>query len=170
VLAVHRLLQLGAPADSRDEGGWQPLHHACMHSSRVDLVRLLVGAGASVNAKTPDMDTPFHFACCRGSANIVECLLPQADLLAANQDGMNGLLLAIAYVSEWFHWLDCCCVVVVWLLCGWTQGRSRVFLFCCMSFAVALFSVKFNSALLPFSLSLPLSSRTVFGFCFTGPT
>jgi hypothetical protein len=47
--------------DEPDEFGWTALHYA-VHSSAVDIVAALCGAGANVGAVTIDGSTPLHYA------------------------------------------------------------------------------------------------------------
>uniref|UniRef100_A0A8C5UBM4 Uncharacterized protein n=1 Tax=Malurus cyaneus samueli TaxID=2593467 RepID=A0A8C5UBM4_9PASS len=69
--AVKVLLQGGASINQAEE---TPLHIAVLHNKRA-LVRLLIGAGANINAVTEDFVTPLHIASQRGNATVARLLL-----------------------------------------------------------------------------------------------
>ena len=77
---VELLLDVGASphVTTYDEVELTPLHLACIGSSRaVDMVRLLLDAGAEVNAVALDNSTPLGFACSLNCAHpdTIEALL-----------------------------------------------------------------------------------------------
>lgn len=56
---VARLLALGVDANAADSGGWTPLHYAA-RMKNVEVMRLLLDAGADPNALTAEMHTPLR--------------------------------------------------------------------------------------------------------------
>jgi hypothetical protein len=66
---------MGADVDARDHAGWTPLHEACNHG-KYSAARVLVAAGADVNAAGgDDDDTPLHDAASGGNERLVLLLL-----------------------------------------------------------------------------------------------
>ena len=66
---------------------WTALHEVA-HNGYTDIVDLLLGAGADVNGRDLDGETPLHAACSQGHAAMVEALLQHgASLDAKNVDG-----------------------------------------------------------------------------------
>ena len=64
---VARLLKRGAnPNESEDELLFSPLHYAAAHSS-VEIVQLLLAAGANLEAKDFEGFTPLETACLHGN-------------------------------------------------------------------------------------------------------
>jgi len=76
-------------------GGYTPLHNACVRD-HLDMVKLLLNAGADVNAKNIHGNTPLHPACRhKFSMDIVKLLVDAgADLKATNLDGETPLMYA----------------------------------------------------------------------------
>lgn len=83
-----------------DIQGRTPLHTAAMNQSP-ECIRLLVAAGANVNAKDDNGDTALHFAI-QGSGSALQALLDadDIDLNAQNDDGQTPLLKAEAESEE----------------------------------------------------------------------
>jgi ankyrin repeat protein len=96
VEVVGLLLERGADVATKGSNGLLPLHIAVMRSP-VAAVRLLLDAGASVNARcTPDGDTGLHFACGRGNVEQARFLLERgADATLTNRSGKTPLALAV---------------------------------------------------------------------------
>ena len=90
---VQLLLKRGADANALGSGGRTALHWA-VGMNKLDLVRLLLEAGANVNAKAPalaDM-TPLHVAASMGHPEQVELLLKhKADKGEKSSDGKTAL-------------------------------------------------------------------------------
>ena len=69
------LLDNGAAVDARDERGYQPLHVA-VSANEVACAKLLVWAGAPINAVGNDFLTPLHHvASTSGNMELVEVLI-----------------------------------------------------------------------------------------------
>jgi ankyrin repeat protein len=74
----------------------QPLHSAAALGD-VEACRLLIAAGADVNARQAGEHTPLHEAALTGSSALVELLLAAgADTAATNSDGSNARAFATA--------------------------------------------------------------------------
>ncbi len=79
----------------RDNSGKGLLHHAVARWTPI-MTATLVEAGADVNMRTTEGDTPLHLAAAAGKTDIVRYLiLRDADLLATNKLGATPLELAI---------------------------------------------------------------------------
>ena len=66
----EKLGAAGAGVEETDGDGWTALLLACDHcegEAGAAVVRLLVGGGANMEARTPDGDTPLHRACIKAS-------------------------------------------------------------------------------------------------------
>ena len=73
--------------NSVDEYGRDGIHMAA-GNSHVEIVKLLVEAGASVGTENAEGSTPLHWACLNGHVKIVEYLLDKgAKLSACNKTG-----------------------------------------------------------------------------------
>jgi ankyrin repeat protein len=99
---VKLLLDAGASPRTANAQGMTPLHNACCAScrwmhGRIETVRLLLAAGADVNAATNRRNTSLHMAAYwRGSIGVVDALIEAgANPLAAALDGMTPLDIAI---------------------------------------------------------------------------
>jgi uncharacterized protein len=78
----------------RDDLGYQPLHLAAWHG-RTAIAKLLLGAGAKVNAKGERGKTPLHIAVWSQKPKVVELLLAQgADTTIEDDTGATPLYLA----------------------------------------------------------------------------
>jgi ankyrin repeat protein len=82
----------GVPPDRhRDKNGWSILHYASTRDDRGHAEKL-IEAGADVNAKATNGDTPLHVAVRTGKDQLVALLLSKnADLYAANAEGETPL-------------------------------------------------------------------------------
>jgi ankyrin repeat protein len=70
---VRILLDNGAPADARQEGGWTPLHEAAQ-SGEQEIVKALIEHGADPQARSDDGKTPAQMAQAKGHEEIVKLL------------------------------------------------------------------------------------------------
>jgi len=59
---VGDFLARGEDVKARDKDGWTALHHATLGGVHDDVMRLLMKAGADVNARTPGGETPLIFS------------------------------------------------------------------------------------------------------------
>ncbi|CAG0893243.1 unnamed protein product, partial [Cyprideis torosa] len=65
---------MGAPVDAAGKNKWRPLHAAC-DKGHFDCARLLVNAGADVDAQAgPNGITPFHRAAAFNHVEILKLL------------------------------------------------------------------------------------------------
>jgi len=93
---LKNLLDAGVAIESRDGGGCTALFCACMNvaggDKRPETVRLLLEAGADVNARNNFDAVPLHRACYRGHESIVRLLLDHgADVNAKDKNGNTPL-------------------------------------------------------------------------------
>lgn len=94
----------------QDEG--TPLHIAASKGN-LELVRVLVGAGAFVDARSGSGRTPLHLACARGHAEAMCALLDAgADVTARATDGCTPLHLLACRRSR-------VAAMIALLLVGW---------------------------------------------------
>jgi hypothetical protein len=85
------LLNAGADANQKDNGGWTPLSIAALNGHK-DIVALLLNAGADVNQAQGRGYVPLHLAAELGYRDIVELLLVYgADVNKANDAGYVSL-------------------------------------------------------------------------------
>jgi TonB family protein len=81
--------------DATDEAGWTALMHAAS-AGHDAVVRLLLGAGASVRRESDGHETALHMAARNGRTEVVRPLLEAgADYAARDADGRTPLFLAI---------------------------------------------------------------------------
>ncbi|XP_059827559.1 protein phosphatase 1 regulatory subunit 16A [Hypanus sabinus] len=84
---VQQLLRDGICPDLYNEDGLTALHQCCIDDYR-EIVKLLLEAGATVNACDSEVWTPLHAAATCGHLHLVQQLIQHgADLLAVNADG-----------------------------------------------------------------------------------
>ncbi|XP_053813250.1 protein phosphatase 1 regulatory subunit 16A isoform X1 [Vidua chalybeata] len=84
---VRQFLESGISPDLCNEDGLTALHQSCIDDS-VPLARLLLDAGAAVDARDAELWTPLHAAATCGHRGLAQLLIQRgADLLAVNSDG-----------------------------------------------------------------------------------
>lgn len=89
---VARLLADGAAIDMRDSSGATALLRA-VHANAVDAARVLIEAGADVNAKDRIHDSPYLYAGARGHLEILKMTLAHgADPKSTNRYGGTALI------------------------------------------------------------------------------
>uniref|UniRef100_A0A1B6J7T6 Uncharacterized protein n=2 Tax=Homalodisca TaxID=139475 RepID=A0A1B6J7T6_9HEMI len=88
---VRALLSKGTCVDTRDNAGYTALHYA-VRKGNINMCKLLLSAGASVNAVTKaGQATPLHRAAMAGHVDIVMTLLKSgADPLAKDAEGRTA--------------------------------------------------------------------------------
>jgi ankyrin repeat protein len=89
--AVERLVREGVSLDARDNRGRNALL-AATHGNRVEVARVLIVAGADVNAKDDIEDSAFLYAGAEGRNEILKLTLPTADLKSTNRYGGTALI------------------------------------------------------------------------------
>ena len=89
--AVERLVREGASAKAKDARGRTALL-AATHGNHVAVARALIAAGADVNAKDDIEDSPYLYAGAEGRTEILQMMLPTADLKSVNRYGGTALI------------------------------------------------------------------------------
>ena len=96
-LAVQRLLDAGAPVNTRDRQGRNAVL-AATQGGHTEAARVLIARGADVNAQDQIRDSAFLLAGARGHAEIVRLALAAgADLKLTNRYGGTALIPACHY-------------------------------------------------------------------------
>jgi ankyrin repeat protein len=91
---VSDFLAKGEDVKARDKDGWTALHHATLGGVHDDVMRLLIRAGAEVNARTPGGETPLMFSARKGKVEEVRTLIEAgADVNLANKSGETALIM-----------------------------------------------------------------------------
>ena len=102
IVIAALLLVLGCQEAPSTEGsamsstlvGAQPLHFAATNGD-VELVKLLLDRGATINAATQDGWTALHFACLRGDEGLVQLLLDRGAVVSmTTKSGLSALSIA----------------------------------------------------------------------------
>jgi ankyrin repeat protein len=91
VAAVERLVREGVSLQARDARGRTALL-AATHGNHVEAARVLIAAGANVNAKDAIEDSTFLYAGAEGRNEILKLALPTADLKSTNRYGGTALI------------------------------------------------------------------------------
>ncbi|MDH4457977.1 MAG: ankyrin repeat domain-containing protein [Nevskia sp.] len=95
VEAVSEVLRRGAKLDIVDKAGWSPLHFATYFSDQTAVMKLLLDAGANVNAQNDRGITALYFAAATGHEAQVKLLLARgADFKIASKTGWTPLRIA----------------------------------------------------------------------------
>ncbi|KAI7369396.1 hypothetical protein KC354_g1973 [Hortaea werneckii] len=112
---VALLLQHGADVNAESDGGWTPLHTACVEQAAPPVVDQLLQNGARPNRRTLSGKTPFHLSCENGLIELVRYFLERKDVLFDTKDNFgNSPLLAAANSQN---------LEIVQLLAPWTDRR-----------------------------------------------
>ncbi|KAI6849680.1 hypothetical protein KC332_g1508 [Hortaea werneckii] len=114
---VALLLQYGADVNAESDGGWTPLHTACVEQATPLVVDQLLQNGARPNRRTLSGKTPFHLSCENGLIELVKYFLERKDVLFDTKDNFgNSPLLAAANSQN---------LEIVQLLAPWTDRRRN---------------------------------------------
>jgi uncharacterized protein len=81
---ARRLLELGANANARQQGGLTPLHEVAANG-QLEFARLLLAHGAEVNAGTDDGKTPLSFALVVGQEAMAKWLRDHGGIQSDNK-------------------------------------------------------------------------------------
>src|SRR5205085_1643098 len=89
---IQALLARGARTDLAHFGNWTALHFAAAHEF-VDVVRLLAGAGAPLEALDGDGNTPLGLASRQGNFQVARALIEAgADESVVKRDGICSMV------------------------------------------------------------------------------
>jgi len=94
---VRLLLEHKADPSAAMQMGWTPLHAAnnCPPEKALTVAKLLLDAGAAINATNSDGDTALIMTASSGRFDVVRLLLDsKADIQAASKAGLTGLFMA----------------------------------------------------------------------------
>lgn len=107
-----------------DQFGWTPLHHAC-HAGQLDIIKLLVEAGADVNSPTFSGATPLMRAIESSRPCCVEYLIKSgATVTAENKSGTKAAFITYSLLYRlWTFW-----TVVMYLLTYYTPIHPSIYL------------------------------------------
>ena len=102
--AVQRALGKGADVNCGAPGNenWTPLHFACCFNGHLDVIRVLLDAGANPEAKADDETTPLYWACKKGHLEAARILLLEAGVNINAQVKAGWTALHIAACEG--HW------------------------------------------------------------------
>ena len=89
-------IALGANINSRELGGWTPLHIAASQNEiSIQIIQILIREGAQIDAKDDEGWTPLHGAAWEGHESVVTTLLDAgADYNLVNRSGESPIDLA----------------------------------------------------------------------------
>ena len=95
---VRYLLDKGADPKQSNINGFAPLHGACCGNVKIEILEMLLNAGAHINAQSRSGNTPFSYVCWYGDEAEVKWMLDEgADWRLKNKKGQTGLVLAQQY-------------------------------------------------------------------------
>merc|ERR1719309_1787316 len=95
-MAILCLVDKGSPINSQNGEKRTPLHLSVINQ-HLDTVKSLLKVGASVNVQDKNSETPLHIAINCGCYQIASVLVPSADLLLCEQNGLNALHVAVRH-------------------------------------------------------------------------
>jgi ankyrin repeat protein len=100
-LSVYQFLkELGIAFNVVAKNGNTPLHRLAYNSTDTDVFELFITAGASVDQKDAQGNTPFLNAAARNELGVVRWLFPYVkDINTINNKGQNALMLAVQHNS-----------------------------------------------------------------------
>jgi len=89
---VKRLVKAGAKVNTEGNGGLKTPLHVALLNNNVDVLRILLGAGAYVDDRNHNQSTPLHVAARHGNTEAIRLLLKHgANVNARNNDGWTPL-------------------------------------------------------------------------------
>jgi ankyrin repeat protein len=77
--------QVQEEVDKQDTWGWTPLHLACMHDSKLEVVQILLDSGANPDARDSNQETPLLKAIQSAQPAVVQMLSQHGANLGAGQ-------------------------------------------------------------------------------------
>ncbi|KAG8257515.1 ankyrin repeat [Homalodisca vitripennis] len=118
--------------------GWTPLHEACNHGW-LGVAKLLLEAGADVNARGLDDDTPLHDAAVNGHSKLVVLLVDNgADIHQKNKRGKTPQDVAGVDLTRFLKcWAASGSFEVITIDCGHSPSQC-VLRLCCAEFELDL--------------------------------
>ncbi|GAB1742355.1 hypothetical protein NU219Hw_g7905t1 [Hortaea werneckii] len=114
---VALLLQYGADVNAESDGGWTPLHTACVEQATPPVVDQLLQSGARPNKRTLSGKTPFHLSCENGVIELVKYFLDRKDVIFDTKDNFGNTPLLASANSQHLE--------IVQLLAPWTERRRN---------------------------------------------
>ncbi|MEJ7578442.1 MAG: ankyrin repeat domain-containing protein, partial [Pyrinomonadaceae bacterium] len=94
---ISDFLARGADINVRDKDGWTALHHATLGPAHPNAMRMLVKAGADVNAQASNRDTALILSARKGASEAVEELV----LLGTNVNLAGGMGQTALIAAAW---------------------------------------------------------------------
>ena len=99
---VRLLVTNKATLNQQEKDGWTALHFTANESNKggdelqAQIAKLLIQAGADINAQNNNNDTPLNFAALNNRPLVAKALLAaKADSTLANNDGLSPLMIAV---------------------------------------------------------------------------
>ena len=136
---VALLLQYGADVNAESDGGWTPLHTACVEQATPLVVDQLLQSGARPNRRTLSGKTPFHLSCENGLIELVKYFLERKDVIFDTKDNFGNTPLLASANSQHLE--------IVQLLAPWTDRRRNR-----LSEAAKKAAQSFNATIVDFGL------------------
>lgn len=101
VATIEAYIQSGGDVDVIDDEGYALLHIACWNSGTSEIVKMLIDAGADINACASLEQAPLHLASMQSDPELVRVLLDAgADLNLTTSEGASPLMLAASFGSD----------------------------------------------------------------------
>lgn len=98
---VKQLIKRGSALDAPDNRGWTPLHEAATSNDVADIARVLIRAGAYIEHKTVDGESPLLIACKQGAEEIVKILIDAGSMVnTRNNEFLTPLHIACRRRNE----------------------------------------------------------------------
>ena len=96
-MELSPITNISKSANTPDEDGYYPLHHAVMDEcAKNEDVKVLIAAGAELEARTRHGRTALHLACLSGNHHLVKLLISVgANIAAIDEDGNTPMHMAV---------------------------------------------------------------------------